>query len=528
MLGMKNKIEAVTVAPLSGGLLLPRNKPGIPVNGKIETLCLPAYITIPLWDYHRREQAPLVSVNERVEQGQLLSEGVISSCDGVVELIQPCSSNHASELAINSVVIKTQPNDVPFRKRYSEEKIISDERLAASAVYGLGGAGFNTLEKIKSPTKESVDTLIINAVECEPQISCDESLLIAESELVVTAIDNLTKKLDCKRCIIAIENDKQQAIAALTNAISQYDINAVIKLVKLDPVYPSGAEKLLVERITGQQLAANQHPSKLGILCLNVATVVAIEQARRGFPMVTRIVTIGGEQALNPTNVRVFLGTSVREVLKQTNNLIGDTSVRFRLGGPLSGFDLGDLDVPVTATTNSITVENAVTTNIEQPCIRCSACSDVCPVELMPQQLHPFSIKEDSAKLTKLGIHECIECGCCDAVCPSSIPLTHTFRYAKGLLKLERKQAEAASAAKIRFEKKEQRELARKQQKELKRAAAKSTQAVSVDPIADALARVKERRRKTTPKHAENNKAPESNTGSAKNPSDPDNTGSGS
>jgi len=203
----------------------------------------------------------------------------------------------------------------------------------------------------------------------------------------------------------------------------------------LDPVYPSGAEKLLVERITGQQLAANQHPSKLGILCLNVATVVAIEQARRGFPMVTRIVTIGGEQALNPTNVRVFLGTSVREVLKQTNNLIGDTSVRFRLGGPLSGFDLGDLDVPVTATTNSITVENAVTTNIEQPCIRCSACSDVCPVELMPQQLHPFSIKEDSAKLTKLGIHECIECGCCDAVCPSSIPLTHTFRYAKGCTK---------------------------------------------------------------------------------------------
>jgi len=164
MLGMKNKIEAVTVAPLSGGLLLPRNKPGIPANGKIETLCLPAYITIPLWD----------------------------------------------------VVIKTQPNDVPFRKRYSEEKIISDERLAASAVYGLGGAGFNTLEKIKSPTKESVDTLIINAVECEPQISCDESLLIAESELVVTAIDNLTKKLDCKRCIIAIENDKQQAITALT------------------------------------------------------------------------------------------------------------------------------------------------------------------------------------------------------------------------------------------------------------------------------------------------------------------------
>jgi len=239
---MENKIETVNAAPLTGGLLLPRNKPGIPANGKIETLCLPARITIPLWDYHRREQAPLVSVNERVKQGQLLADGVISSCDGVIESIRPCTSNHASKLAVNSVVIKTQLNDAPFLKCYSEEKIISDERLAASAIYGLGGAGFNTLEKIKSPIKASVDTLIINAVECEPQISCDESLLIAESELVVFAVINLTKKLHCRRCILAIENDKKQAITALTNAISQHDTNAVIKLVMLDPVYPSGAE----------------------------------------------------------------------------------------------------------------------------------------------------------------------------------------------------------------------------------------------------------------------------------------------
>jgi len=295
------------------------------------------------------------------------------------------------------------------------------------------------------------------------------------------------------------------------------------ELVQLDPVYPSGAENLLVERLTGQRLTGNQYPSTLGILCLNVATVVAIEQARKGFPMVTRIVTIGGEQALHPTNVRVFLGTSVREVLKQTNNLISDSSTRVRLGGPLSGFDLSDLDVPVTATTNSITLESVAIKNREQPCIRCSACSDICPVDLMPQQLHPFSIKADSAKIIKLGIYDCIECGCCDAVCPSFIPLTHTFKYAKGLLHLERKQAEAANEARIRFEKREQRELARKKQKELKRAAAKSTQASSVDPIAGALARVKNRRKKTTPKPELNEKPSRDHSDGIKNSSDSNN-----
>jgi len=436
---------STAISDLSGGLKLPRFKPGLSASGKIEQLRLPSHVTIPLWDYHRNDLKPFVSVGETVEQGQPIAMGVVASCHGVVESIEPCISHHPSALSINSVKIKVDANATFKHQLYNEEPLITYERLHACAIYGLGGAGYSTHDKIDSLANAAVETLIVNAVECEPLVSCDEAILISESDAVVKAVVHLANKVVCRRCIIAIENDKQAAIDALEKALTQLNTGRSIDIIKIDPVYPSGAERLLVERLTGQRLSHKQYPSQLGILCLNVSTVLAVEQARLGYAMVSRVITISGDRANNATNVSVQLGTSIGDVLRFSNNSVNPATTRVRLGGPLSGFDISDLSIPVTAMTNSIQLQSNVDRSTEQPCIRCGACSDVCPVNLLPQQLHSFVSHEVTAKIVKLGIHDCIECGCCDAVCPSRIPLTETFRFGKGLLQKESKDSTAAN-----------------------------------------------------------------------------------
>jgi len=244
------------------------------------------------------------------------------------------------------------------------------------------------------------------------------------------------------------------------------------------------------------RLPAAKPTADLGILCLNVATVVAAWRAQLGHPMLSRIVTVAGSKAANPVNVRVRIGTSISHVLRHTGNLQQGETVRVRAGGPLSGFDLPDADAPVTATTNCIAIEPVAVRTPAQPCIRCSQCSDVCPVNLIPQQLHWHATSDDIDGALHFGLNSCIECGCCDVVCPSSIELTSSFRYARAAWREREHQKTEAINARERYEQRAVRlqrmELQAKQSREKK----KAQLATIGDPIAAALARARARKKK--------------------------------
>jgi len=197
----------------------------------------------------------------------------------------------------------------------------------------------------------------------------------------------------------------------------------------------------------------------------------------------------------NPCNVRVRFGTSVLYLLQQTNNALNIEHNRIRAGGPLSGFDLSNLSVPVGAKTNCLLAEPNTREEITQPCIRCGLCADVCPAKLLPQQLHWYAMAQDTNKCTQLKLDACIECGCCDLVCPSSIKLTETFRYAKSQTKLKQTQDQAAADSQKRFEEREnrlqQREADRSAAIEKRKQSIKANRQPDADQISDALARIR-------------------------------------
>ena len=250
-----------------------------------------------------------------------------------------------------------------------------------------------------------------------------------------------------------------------------------------------------MERITGKTLAPGCRAADQGILCLNVATVLAAHRAQRGYPMISRVVSITGARALSPVNVRVRFGTTVEHVLQFTGNLPAQHD-RVRAGGPLSGFDLMHTSVPVTATTHCLAIEPELHKPAAVACIRCGACSDVCPVNLVPQQLYWHSRADDLDGASRFGLQSCIECGCCDVVCPSAIELTATFRYARAAVREEQHQQALAQLAQQRFELRQQREHAREIETHRAREAKKAQLTSPDDAIAAALARTRARKKK--------------------------------
>jgi len=309
---------------------------------------------------------------------------------------------------------------------------------------------------------------------------------------VVLAIRSMIDLTECDRCLLAIEEDKTTAIANLRHALANlpYDNSAKtrvpIELTTITPIYPSGAERVLIHRLTGHNA---------GIVCLNVATIHAAWQAQQGYAMTSRIITIAGSQAHNPCNVRVHLGTSIEQILQATGNTVNTAQHRVRAGGPLSGFDLIDLDVPVTATTNCIAIEAQREAKPAQPCIRCGECSDVCPASLLPQQLYWYAQTNEIEQANRFGLNQCIECGCCDLVCPSQIPLTQSFRHSKAIARQQLIETKAANDAKQRFEQRQIRLDRIAQEQASQRERQKRTLQEEKDDMAQSLERARLRRK---------------------------------
>ncbi|HFW2597917.1 TPA: electron transport complex subunit RsxC [Salmonella enterica subsp. enterica serovar Saintpaul] len=464
---------------------------------------------IPLKQHIGAEGELCVSVGDRVLRGQALTRGrgrmlpVHAPTSGTVIAIAPHSTAHPSALAELSVIIDADGEDRWIEREgwsdyraHSREALI--ERIHQYGVAGLGGAGFPTGVKLQGGG-DKITTLIINAAECEPYITADDRLMQDCAAQIVEGIRILAHILQPREVLIGIEDNKPQAISMLRAVLADaHDISLRVIPTK----YPSGGAKQLTRILTGKQVPHGGRSSDIGVLMQNVGTAYAVKRAViDGEPITERVVTLTGEAVSRPGNVWARLGTPVRHLLNDAG-FCPSADQMVIMGGPLMGFTLPWLDVPVVKITNCLLAPSVTEMGApqeEKSCIRCSACADACPADLLPQQLYWFSKGQQHDKATAHHIADCIECGACAWVCPSNIPLVQYFRQEKAEINAIRLEEKRAAEAKARFEARQAR-LEREKAARLARhkSAAVQPAAKDQDAIAAALARVKEKQAQAT------------------------------
>ncbi|AOV96927.1 electron transport complex subunit RsxC [Edwardsiella hoshinae] len=420
-------------------------------------------LIIPLQQHLGPEGDLLVKVGQQVLKGQALTRGngrtlpVHASTSGTISAISHQVTAHPSGLT--ELCISLIPD---HQERWAERKALPDyqahspqaliEHIHQAGIAGLGGAGFPTAAKLRGGA-DCVNTLIINAAECEPYITADDRLMREHAAEIVTGCAILQHILAPERILIGIEDNKPQAIAALRQALQGHQ---QIQLRVIPTKYPSGGAKQLIKILTGMEVPHGQHSASIGVLMQNVATVYAIKRAViDGEPLLERVVTLTGEQMKHPGNVWAPLGTPVKHLLQHGGFIAQDKHPMVIMGGPLMGFTLSRLGVPVVKITNCILApsrDEFSAPQEEQPCIRCSSCADVCPVRLLPQQLYWYSRGQEHDKARSHHLQECIECGACAYVCPSNIPLVQYYRREKAEIRALDDEARRAADAKARFE----------------------------------------------------------------------------
>ncbi len=429
-------------------------------SAPIQAAPLPPCLIVPLSQHIGLPAKPVVKVGQRVLKGECiamadghLSTSVHAPSSGYVSAIESHVIAHPSGLSATCIIIETDGCDEaiaatphPDWRSYEIGELLGIIR--EQGIAGLGGAGFPSAYKLNS---DEIHTLIINGVECEPYITADDRLMRERSELLEQGIEILQHITGAQTVLIGIEDNKPEAIEAVRTACKHRDW----AVVSIPTKYPSGGEKQLIELLTGQQVPQAGIPADLGIVCQNVATATAIAQAIiEGQPLISRITTLTGECITEKGNYEVRLGTPIKYLLEHVG-YARDQSQKIIMGGPLMGFTLPNLDVPVVKTTNCILApgDNELGSETRtQACIRCGHCAEVCPASLLPQQLYWYAKSQSHEQLKAHNLADCIECGACAYVCPSALPLVQFYRAAKGEIKEKSIEQRQAEIAKSRFE----------------------------------------------------------------------------
>ncbi len=411
---------------------------------KIETLGLPKQAVFPLSQHIGAPAVPCVQKGDTVrvgtriaEPGGFMSASIHSSVSGKVAKIDTVVD--ASGLRKPAIFIDVEGDEwepsidrtdtLLLQNNLSREEII--EKIKNSGVVGMGGACFPTHVKLSPPKDCTIDTLIINAVECEPYLTADHRLMLEHPDEIIVGIKLILKVLGIDHAVIGVETNKQDAIELMNSKLSMV---SGIEVMPLKMKYPQGGEKQLIEAVTGRQVPPPPAlPANVGCVVQNVGTVYAIYEAvMKNKPLIERIVTVTGKSVNNPCNLKVRMGTPVSQLLEYAGGMPEDTG-KLISGGPMMGRPLLDETAPVVKGTSGILLipESEAARREERNCIRCAKCVQACPMGLEPYLLATASESSDWECAEENWIMSCIECGCCQSTCPSRRPLLDWVRLAK-------------------------------------------------------------------------------------------------
>lgn len=401
----------------------------------------PEEVVIPLSQHAGAPATPVVAVGDYVQVGQKIGESagfisctVHSSVSGTVTAIEP-RMHGTRGCPMDAVVIK---NDFKNTIHESVKPVADPDSLTQDdvvalirekGIVGMGGAGFPTSVKLK-PAKP-VDTILLNGCECEPLLTADHRVLLEYADDVIYGLKIMMKTVNAERGVIVIEDNKPDAIALMTEKVAGL---SGIEVVAARTKYPQGAEKMLIKRVTGRQVPSGGLPADVGCVVSNISTTKAIADAvRTGMPLVERVVTVTGEHMAKPGNYIVKIGTSVQSLIDYCGGIQGE-DITVKMGGPMMGFPLSDLNVPIMKGSNGIiAVETDHSTPVE--CIKCGRCMDVCPMELKPLYFAKYADEENWQGMKDQHVMDCIECRSCGYVCSSKIPLALKIKAGKAAVR---------------------------------------------------------------------------------------------
>ena len=428
-----------------GGLHLPDNKTQS-TTLPVEKAALPKKLYLPLQQHIGEPAEPVVKAGERVLKGQMIAaaQGLISApvhapSSGTVLEIADYPIPHPSGLPAPCIVIETDGKDEwcelpePITDVAEMNPDALRQRIRNAGVVGMGGAAFPSSVKLNPGPSRHVHTLVINGAECEPFITCDDMLMRNRADRVMVGVAILRQLVAADQCLIGIEDNKPEAIAAMQQALQESGLDNT-EVVTIPTLYPSGGEKQLIRILTGLEVPSGHIPAYIGVVCNNVGTAAAVADAvLEGKPLISRYLTLTGEGLAQPRNLEVLIGTPASELVEQAGGYTSKVS-RLIVGGPMMGITLHDDAAPITKASNCLLAASAA----EAPnpgrasaCIRCGKCAEACPVSLLPQQMYWYSRAKDLVKAQAYNLFDCIECGCCSHVCPAHIPLVQYFRFAK-------------------------------------------------------------------------------------------------
>ncbi|ASP40136.1 electron transport complex subunit RsxC [Bacterioplanes sanyensis] len=487
----------------NGGIHPPENKHQS-TQRPIRAASLPAQLILPLHQHIGAAALAEVAPGERVLKGQRIAQadGTISvpvhaPTSGHVVAIEPRPVPHASGLEELCIVIEPDGEEQWQPRSSLLEQLGVDavqdieppqlvDFIRDMGIAGMGGAGFPTAAKLQT-RRFPIHTLILNGAECEPYITADDMLMRERAAEVISGAEILQHIVSSERCLIGVEDNKPEAIAALQQALSERNLQHQIDLVVIPTKYPSGGEKQLIQILTGEEVPSGGIPAHIGVVCQNVGTASAIHRAvYHAEPLISRITTVTGEACREPGNWDTLIGTPVSHLLT-LSGYQPQTQERVIMGGPMMGFALPHAQLPIVKTSNCLltpTASELPSNDLAMACIRCGMCADACPAELLPQQLYWFSKAQEFDKAEQHNLFDCIECGACSYVCPSHIPLVQYYRFAKGAIREERAAQAKSERAKERFENRLARQEREQAEKDAKRkaraeAAAKAKQSAA-------------------------------------------------
>ncbi|PLY02489.1 MAG: electron transport complex subunit RsxC [Desulfuromonas sp.] len=438
----------MSLKTFAGGLHPPDSKSAT-AHKPIEACPLPEELIIPAAQHIGAPADICVAVGDQVKKGQVIAtaKGFVSvpihaSTSGEVIAVEP--RPHPLGRPLPAVVIKPDGEDAwdEALEQHDPAQLVGEELkqlVLAAGIVGMGGATFPAHVKLSPPEEKPIDTLILNGVECEPFLTADHRLMLEESTRVIDGINILRKILGIERAVIGIEANKPDAIEKMTAECAPHNIEVQALEVK----YPQGAEKQLIDAVTGRQVPSGGLPMDCGVVVQNVGTAAAISDAvRLGRPLVERVATVTGPGIKEPKNLKIVIGTPLSHMVEFCGGLEGEPG-KIIMGGPMMGQTQLSLEVPAIRGTSGLLLfrKGDFSTRPAGPCIRCGRCISVCPIHLQPTTIATYARLNLVDEAESNNALDCIECGCCTYICPATLPLVQSIRHIKGGIMAKRRKS---------------------------------------------------------------------------------------